>query len=107
MRQLWTIATIVWVDRDVDEPEFPRWNYNSSQRQHYKSHRLLSYDYPARIVIHEVVIPHMGMPPLDNANFERLAEVCAEVGRYEFLLCIAPLVVNGGTGSPVNPIATF
>ena len=75
------------------------WDLQEAGHQHY--------DYPARIVIHEVVIPHMGMPLLDNANFERLAEICAEVGRYEFLLCIAPLVINGGTGSPVNPIATF
>jgi kynurenine formamidase len=60
-----------------------------------------------RIPIHEVVIPYMGMPLLDNANFERLSEMCAEHGRYEFLLVIAPLVVIGGTGSPVNPIATF
>ena len=75
------------------------WDLQESGHQHY--------EYPARIVIHEVVIPHMGMPLLDNANFERLAEVCAETGRYEFLLTIAPLVVNGGTGSPVNPIATF
>lgn len=65
------------------------------------------YDYPARIPIHQVVIPYMGLPLLDNANFERLAHACAELNRYEFLLCIAPLVVNGGTGSPVNPIATF
>jgi kynurenine formamidase len=75
------------------------WDFQESGHQHY--------DYPARIVIHEVVIPHMGMPLLDNANFERLSEVCAELGRYEFLLTIAPLVVNGGTGSPVNPLATF
>ena len=40
-------------------------------------------------------------------NFERLAAACADEGRYEFLLVIAPLVVEGGTGSPVNPIATF
>lgn len=65
------------------------------------------HPYPARIPIHNIVIPHMGMPLLDNANFERLAEVCADEGRYEFLLVIAPLVVEGGTGSPVNPIATF
>ena len=65
------------------------------------------YDYPARIPIHEVVIPHMGMPLLDNANFDRLGEACAERGRYEFLLIISPLVITGGTGSPVNPIATF
>ena len=62
---------------------------------------------PARIPVHEVAIPHMGMPLLDNANFERLAATCAELGRYEFMLTVAPLVVLGGTGSPVNPIATF
>jgi kynurenine formamidase len=60
-----------------------------------------------RIPIHEVVIPHMGMPLLDNANFEQLSEMCRQHGRYEFLLVIAPLIVVGGTGSPVNPIATF
>ena len=65
------------------------------------------HDYPARIAVHEVAIPHMGMPLLDNANFDRVAAVCRELGRYEFHLSIAPLVVEGGTGSPVNPIATF
>jgi len=64
-------------------------------------------DYGHGIPVHAIAIPHMGMPLLDNANFERLAEVCAETGRYEFLLVISPLIVNGGTGSPVNPIATF
>ena len=49
----------------------------------------------------------MGMPLLDNANFEELAAICAELGRWEFQLVIAPLVVEGGTGSPVNPIAVF
>ncbi len=62
---------------------------------------------PGRIPIHEVAIPHMGLPLLDNANFERLSETCAALGRYEFLLTVAPLIVVGGTGSPVNPIATF
>ena len=66
-----------------------------------------SHPYEARIPIHEVAIPYMGLPLLDNANFERLAELCAESGRYEFLLVIAPLVVIGGTGSPVNPVATL
>jgi hypothetical protein len=49
----------------------------------------------------------MGMPLMDNAIFDELAETCAELGRWEFMLVIAPLVVNGGTGSPVNPIAIF
>jgi len=62
---------------------------------------------PARIPLHEVAIPHMGMPLLDNANFERLSQTCEQNNRYEFMLTIAPLVVLGGTGSPVNPIATL
>lgn len=63
--------------------------------------------YGERIPLHAIAIPHMGLPLLDNANFEALAQVCAETGRYEFLLTVAPLVVLGGTGSPVNPIAMF
>jgi len=27
--------------------------------------------------------------------------------RYEFLITFAPLPVEGGTGSPLNPIAIF
>ncbi len=66
-----------------------------------------AYEYPARIAVHEVVIPHMGLPILDNADFDRLSTVCDELNTYVFQLTIAPLVVKGGTGSPVNPIATF
>ena len=47
----------------------------------------------------------MGLALLDNAQLEPLAAVCAELGRWEFLLVVAPLVIPGGTGSPVNPIA--
>jgi hypothetical protein len=59
----------------------------------------------ASLPIHSIAIPYMGLPLLDNANFDPLAEACAAANRYEFLLTIAPLVVLGGTGSPVNPIA--
>ncbi len=59
------------------------------------------------VPIHEIVIPWMGMPLLDNANLDDLADACAEAGRYEFLLMVAPLRVQGGTGSPVNPIAVL
>jgi len=61
--------------------------------------------YGERIPVHAIAIPRMGMPLIDNANLEALAEACAETGRYEFLFTVAPLVVLGGTGSPVNPIA--
>jgi kynurenine formamidase len=55
--------------------------------------------------IHSLAIPYMGLPLLDNLNLERIADACARAGRWEFMLVIAPLVVIGGTGSPVNPIA--
>ena len=57
--------------------------------------------------IHNFALPYMGLALLDNADLEQLAETCAELGRWEFQLVIAPLVVIGGTGSPVNPIAMF
>lgn len=57
--------------------------------------------------VHRIAIPYMGLPLLDNSDFERLSEVCASTGRYEFLFTVAPLVVQGGTGSPVNPLAIF
>lgn len=57
--------------------------------------------------IHSIAIPYMGLPLLDNADLEDLALACADEGRWEFMLTVAPLVVVGGTGSPVNPIAMF
>jgi kynurenine formamidase len=61
----------------------------------------------ARLPIHETAIPIMGLHLLDNLDLEALAVACAEERRHEFLLTIAPLVLEGGTGSPVNPIAVF
>jgi kynurenine formamidase len=48
-----------------------------------------------------------GIALLDNAILEPLARACAEEGRDEFMLVIAPLKVPGGTGSPANPLALF
>lgn len=48
-----------------------------------------------------------GVALVDNALLEPLAAICAEEGRYEFMLTLAPLIVEGGTGSPLNPIAMF
>jgi kynurenine formamidase len=60
-----------------------------------------------RLPIHTVGIVAMGLPLLDNLDLEALATACADEGRAAFLLTIAPLVLQGGTASPVNPIATF
>ena len=57
--------------------------------------------------VHVLAIVYMGLPLLDNARLEPLAEACAEEGTYEFLLTVNPLNIRGATGSPVNPIAIF
>jgi hypothetical protein len=36
-----------------------------------------------------------------------VGKVCERLKRWDFLLTTAPLPVEGGTGSPLNPIATF
>ncbi len=55
--------------------------------------------------VHVLALTALGIPLLDNLDLERLSVACREEGRYEFLLVVAPLVVPGGTGSPVNPLA--
>jgi kynurenine formamidase len=57
--------------------------------------------------VHWVVINAMGMPILDNCDLEGLSEAANARERWSFLLTAAPLPVQGGTGSPINPIATF
>ena len=57
--------------------------------------------------IHQVAIPHMGLWLLDNLNLEEIANACLERKRWEFMFTVAPLRVQGGTGSPINPIAMF
>jgi kynurenine formamidase len=57
--------------------------------------------------IHVLAINALGMCLLDNLDLEALGEACAENKTYEFLLVVAPLIVPGGTGSPVNPIAVL
>jgi kynurenine formamidase len=52
-------------------------------------------------------IPVLGIGLVDNALLEPLSVACAEEGRYDFMLTLAPLIVQGGTGSPLNPLAMF
>ena len=57
--------------------------------------------------IHQVGIVAIGLHLIDNMALGRLATVCAERQRWEFLLTVAPLRIVGGTGCPVNPVAMF
>ncbi len=57
--------------------------------------------------VHQVGIVAMGLWLIDNCDLEDLGQVCAELGRAEFLLSIGTLRIERGTGSPVNPVALF
>ncbi|MEO8811752.1 MAG: cyclase family protein [Caulobacteraceae bacterium] len=57
--------------------------------------------------IHMLGLVSMGLHLLDNLALEDLAETCLAAGRWAFLLTLAPLRIQGGTGSPLNPIAMF
>ena len=57
------------------------------------------------VTIHETALVAMGVHLLDNLHLGALMAACAELSQWDFQLTIAPLRIQGGTGSPVNPIA--
>lgn len=54
---------------------------------------------------HWVVIPAMGLTMGEMFYLKELAENCAADRVYEFFFCAPPLIITGGTGSPINPQA--
>jgi kynurenine formamidase len=57
--------------------------------------------------VHVLMINALGINLLDNQDLEALAATAAKLNRWEFMLTVAPLPVTGGTGFPVNALATF
>jgi kynurenine formamidase len=55
--------------------------------------------------LHQVVIPHLGMPIGEIWDLDALAADCAADGVYEFLLAAPPIPFTGAAGAPVNPVA--
>ena len=55
--------------------------------------------------IHVGTLVMMGIHLIDNADLEALSEACDRHNRYEFLFAMAPLILERGTASPVNPLA--
>ena len=55
--------------------------------------------------IHVLALNAMGLLLLDYLQFEDLRDACESAGTWEFLCVTAPLRIEGGTGSPVNPLA--
>ena len=57
--------------------------------------------------IHQLAIVALGLPLVDVMDLEAAAETAARLKRWEFLLTASAVPVPGGTGFPLNPIATF
>lgn len=56
---------------------------------------------------HQLLIVAMGVRLFDNLDLEAVAAEAAKRKRWEFLVTAAPLAVDRGTGSPINPVAHF
>jgi kynurenine formamidase len=59
------------------------------------------------IPLHRLALVAMGVDIFDNLDFERAVEQARRMNRYEFLFMAAPLRIDKGTGSPLNPLAIF
>lgn len=57
--------------------------------------------------LHRLALVAMGVSIFDNLDFERAVEQSRRLNRYEFLFMAAPLRIEKGTGSPLNPLALF
>jgi kynurenine formamidase len=63
------------------------------------------YDGELSMPIHVGTLVMMGIHLIDNADLEALSAACTRRDRYEFLFAMAPLILERGTASPVNPLA--
>ena len=62
---------------------------------------------PQGVGLHQLALVAMGVAIFDNLDFERAVEEARRLNRYEFLFMAAPLRIEKGMGSPLNPLAVF
>ena len=61
----------------------------------------------ATLPMHIFTLVALGMPLIDGVDLDALAEAAATANRWEFMFVVAPLPVDNGAGSAVNPVAVF
>jgi kynurenine formamidase len=59
------------------------------------------------IPLHQLALVAMGVSIFDNLDIERAVVEARRLNRYEFLFMAAPLRIDKGTGSQLNPLAIF
>ena len=57
--------------------------------------------------VHVGTLVAMGIHLIDNADLDAVSSASARLGRNEFMFSMAPLILERGTASPVNPLAIF
>jgi kynurenine formamidase len=65
------------------------------------------YEAGLSLPVHSIGISAMGLWLIDNLDLEAVAEASIELSRWSFFLSLQPLRIEGGTGSPLNPVALF
>ncbi|MGI8743790.1 MAG: cyclase family protein [Bryobacteraceae bacterium] len=60
-----------------------------------------------QVPIHQMALVAMGIHLIDQCDLEALSQASEQRHRWVFLLTAAPIAIPGGTGSLINPIATF
>jgi len=60
-----------------------------------------------RLPLHSLSLVALGTSIFDNLDFGEAADTAKRLNRWEFLFTAAPLRIVKGTGSPLNPLATF
>ncbi|MFI1308733.1 cyclase family protein [Streptomyces albidoflavus] len=56
---------------------------------------------------HQAALARLGLPLVDAAALDELADRCASLRRWSFMLVLAPPRITGTTGLAVNPLAIF
>lgn len=100
----------------LDEP-YPGWDVSALPWLHEHEIALIGCDTPQdprpamfeelSYPVHTVGLVAMGLWMIDNCALDGVAETCQRLGRWDFMLCVAPTPVVGLTGGPVNPLAVF
>ena len=57
--------------------------------------------------VHLLTLHAMGVHIFDNCDLTDISKTAEKLQQWEFLLTASPLAIPGGTGSPLNPIATY
>lgn len=81
------------------------WDFQDAPESDQGIPNPLEVPIPIAMHVHAIALPLMGLPLVDNVQLETLASTCAARSSWEFQIVVAPLIIPGGTGSPVNPLA--